>query len=148
MRRIWLQQMIRKSRQMIKQKYRDIIYSRRVYNLINKAKVFVVSSSCLMITYWLLYFTLFHIRKYFKLPFSSFLSIWSILVLLQSIWSILIPLVHLSLFRFTMVHFSLLWLCFGRRGLCKQRSYFIGNYVIFLASCQWVFYQITFFLCY
>ena len=136
MRRIWLQQMIRKSRQMIKQKYRDIPYSRRVYNLINKAKVFVVSSSCLMITYWLLYFTLFHIRKYFKLPFSSFLSI---LVLLQSIWSILIPLVHLGPFRFTMVHFSLLWLCFGRRGLCKQRSYFIGNYVIFLASCQWVF---------
>ena len=134
--------MIKKSRQMIKQKYRDKPYNRRVYNLTNKAKAFVVSSSCLTITYQLLYITLFQIRKYFKLPFNSFLSIWTTQVhsvLLQSIWPILIPSVHLGPFRFTMVHFSLLWLCFGRRDLCRQRSCFIGNFVIFLASCQQVF---------
>ena len=77
MRQIWLEKMIRKSRQIIKQKYQDIPYNRRVYNLTNKAKAFVVSSCCLTTTYWLLYITLFHVRKYFKLPFSSFLSIWT-----------------------------------------------------------------------
>ena len=104
MRRIWLEKMIRKSRQIIKQKYQDIPYNRRVYNLTNKAKAFVVSSCCLTTTYWLLYITLFHVRKYFKLPFSSFLKI-----LQTPIQFILVHLDHLGPFGLTsvyLVHFD------------------------------------------
>ena len=58
--------MMRKTDRLLRRKYRDIPHSGVVNDPTNKAKVYVVSSSFLLVTD-LLHFTLFHVMKYFRL---------------------------------------------------------------------------------
>ena len=61
-----MDKMMRKTDRLLRRKYRDIPHNGVINDPTNKAKVYVVSSSFLLVTGFL-YFPLFHVMKYFKL---------------------------------------------------------------------------------